>query len=110
MEEFVLQQGGVSRGIKPLIRNRFTKKGDYMQTNLDLFAPKRVIRFAPNPYELEYYEKLIDDTKFSVWGVGFFKTKTDAKRFVAKQYLNDKISKKAFKKYYAKVRDKKCSY
>ena len=80
------------------------------QTKLDLFAPKRVIRLAPNPYELEYYEKLIDDTKFSVYGVGFFKTKTDAKRFVVKEYLNDKITEKSFKKYYSKVRNKKCSY
>ena len=81
-----------------------------MQTNLDSFAPKRVIRLAPNPYELEYYEKLIDDSKFSVWGVGFFKTKTDAKRFVAREYLKGKVTHKAFKKYYAKVRDKKCRY
>lgn len=80
------------------------------QTKLDLFAPKKDIKIAPNPYELEYYEKLIDDTKFSVWGVGFFKTKTDAKRFVVKEYLNDKITEKSFKKYYSKVRNKKCSY
>ena len=80
------------------------------QTKLDLFTQKRDIKIAPNPYEWEYYEKLIDDTKFSVYGVGFFKTKNDAKRFVVRKYLKDEITPKVFRKYYRKVRNKKCSY
>ena len=77
------------------------------QTKLELFNKPRKVKMAIDPDTWEDYQKLIDDTKFSVYGVGYFPSKQEAKRFLVREYLHDKITLKVFRKFYKKVCEKR---